>query len=71
MVPQNKSVGSMRGESSSDMGDDEFMDETSSAVSHRLFRDPEFVELPDLTSSSKVAIPVSLRRPNSGNFSID
>ena len=71
MVPQNKSLGSMHGESSSDMGDDEFMDKTSSAVSHRLFRDPEFVELPDLTSSSKVAIPVSLRRPNSGNFSID
>ena len=72
MVAQ-ASVGSVGaiGDSSSDIGDDEFMDETSVVSSHRLFRDPELVELPDLTSSSKVAIPVSLQRTTSGNFSIE
>uniref|UniRef100_A0A7S3P8I9 Uncharacterized protein n=1 Tax=Amphora coffeiformis TaxID=265554 RepID=A0A7S3P8I9_9STRA len=71
MVAQSKSVGSIHGGSLSDLGEDEFMDEGDSTVSHRLFRDPEMVDLPDLTSSSKVAIPVSLRRSNSGTFSID
>ena len=71
MVTHNKSVGSLHGDALSDLGDEEFMDEGASVVSHRLFRDPEMVDLPDLTSSSKVAIPVSLKRSNSGNFSID
>ena len=72
MVAQQKSPGSVGGEDGfSDLGEDDgFMDETS-VVSHRLFRDPEMVDLPDLTSSSKVAIPVSLQRTSSGNFSIE
>lgn len=67
----NKTTGSFHGDSMSDLGEEEFMDEAASTASHRLFRDPELVELPDLTSSSKVAVPVSLKRSNSDNFSID
>lgn len=72
MIAQQKSVGSLNAndDAFSDVGDDDFMDETS-VVSHRLFRDPELVEMPDLTSSSKVAVPVSLKRSTSGNFSIE
>ena len=61
------SSGVSAGENVSDFGDDEFLDETS-VTSHRLFRDPDMVEMPDLSSSSKVAVPVSLKfnRANSG-----
>lgn len=42
--------------------EEDFMDEamSGSTHSHRLFRDPKLVELPDLTGSSKVAVPVSV-----------
>lgn len=70
MVAQQQTAGSVHGDALSDLGEDEFIDETS-VVSSRLFRDPELVELPDLTSSSKVAVPVSLKNVSTGNFSID
>jgi hypothetical protein len=35
-------------------------DEESPLTSHRLFRDPDLVEMPTLHSTSKVAVPVSL-----------
>jgi hypothetical protein len=42
--------------------EEDFMDEAmaGSTHSHRLFRNQELVELPDLTGSSKVAVPVSV-----------
>jgi hypothetical protein len=49
-----------------DMGDEEFLDEMSIA-SLRRFRDPNHVEMPDLSSSSKVAVPVSLKHHNSSH----
>lgn len=54
-----------------DGNDEDAVSEHSSTLdgtpSHRLFRDPNLVDLPDLKSRSKVAVPVSISYNNNNN----
>jgi hypothetical protein len=44
-----------------DLDDDDDINDVASDTPERLFRDPNLVDLPDLTSKSKVAVPVSVQ----------